>query len=64
MNFREYRESKGYSTKKVAELLMIEPRTLNRKERNNNFTNKQKAFLCNLYEIKKIDDVDDLEKIK
>lgn len=62
-DFRYYRKKKGLESKYVAELLMIEPRTLNKKERDNNFTNKQKAMLCKLYEIDDIEIVENLNKI-
>lgn len=61
---REYRQSKGLSTKYVAEKLGIKPRTLNYKERNNVFNSLQLAMLCSLYEIKDVSTISKLNKIK
>ena len=48
---REYRKLNGLSTDYVAKKLMIKPRTLNDKERNNKFTAIQLSILCDLYKI-------------
>lgn len=51
MTIREWRKSKGYTTDYVAEHLGITRATLNRKERNKDFTVFQLKLLCELFGI-------------
>ena len=51
MKIRDWRKVKGYSTKYVAEHLGIKTATLNRKERNDEFSTFQLKLLCELFGI-------------